>query len=176
MEKGSLKDVCLALAIGTLAAIAIFHTPLPIDGGDTLHRILVKGADGVVEELLKKGNLLIGTLTGKFDQIHKGVERAVDWIKDNKYNLAGYAGTTAAGEGLSFVYDKLTHVATVPYGEYSVEFVPDDENDQFNIYVNGESCTKLAYEYLKNCSEERISEKLTEAEGNAIEEYKSRHR
>ena len=161
MKKPSRRYICTVLILALI--IAMFHIPAPVDGGK------MKVIDYVVKEVIKKGNLVVGSLTGKFDQIHKSVDRAVNWIKDNKL---------ATVQGLYVAYDASTHIMTFTDGEgrYSVDFVPDDENNQFNIYVNGESCTKLVYENLENCSEERISEKLAEAEKNAIAEYKSKHR
>ena len=153
---------------------AMFHIiPSPIDGAGSFGGFVAKEAVNGVKELLKKGNVVIGILTGKFDRIHKSVEHAVDWIKDNKYNLAASSATTVA---VDVVYDASTHVTTFTDGGYSVDFVPDDDNEQFNIYVNDESCAKLAYENLENCSGERISEEFAHMKKNAIREYKSRHR
>ena len=166
MKKPSRQYISAFLIFALI--FAVFHIiPAPVDGAGSLGGFVVKEAVKGVKELLKKGNLLIGTLTGKFDRIHKSVERAVDWIKNNKLSTA---------EGLYVAYDASTHIMTVIDGGYSVEFVPDDENELFNIYVNDEDCGVLVYEIIENCSEEQIAEKFSDAKENTIAEYKSRHR
>ena len=190
MKEPSRRCISAVLVLGIF--LAMCHIPVTVDGAVTLAAedgkcvaagacfvpgpIVKEGVKIIGKELLKKGKLLIGTLTGKFDRIHKSVERAVDWIKDNKYTLARSAVTTAVEGGLSFVYDESTHVTTVTDGDYSVEFVPDDENNQYNIYVNDEDCGTLVYENLENCSDEQRAKELEKAKKNAIAEYKKKHR
>ena len=77
---------------------------------------------------------------------------------------------------MGIVYDASTYVTTVTDDDYVVEFIPDDENDLYNIYVNDENCGVLAYKHLDNCSDKQIAEKFVEAKENAIEEYKKKHR
>ena len=166
MKKPSRQYISAILIFALI--FSMFHIiPAPVDGAGSIGGFVIKEAVKGVKELLKKGNVLIGSLTGKFDRIHKSVSRTVDWIKNNKLSTA---------EGLYVAYDASTNIMTVIEGGYSVEFVPDDDNEQFNIYVNNESCTKLLYKYLENCSEEQIAERSKMAEGSAIAEYKSRHR
>ena len=161
MEKPSRRYICTVLILALV--IAMFHIPAPVDGGK------VSIVEAALKEIIKKGNLVIGSLTGNFDRIHKSVEHAVDWIKNNKL---------ATVQGLYVAYDASTHIMTFTDGEgrYSVDFVPDDENDQFNVYVNDEDCGTLVYENLENCSDEQRAKEFAKARKNAIAEYKKKHR
>ena len=158
MEKPSRRYICTVLILALV--IAMFHIPAPVDGGK------VSIVEAALKEIIKKGNLVIGSLTGNFDRIHKSVEHAVDWIKNNKL---------ATVQGLYVAYDASTHIITFFDDGYSVEVVPDDENNWYNIYVNDEICGVLLYKHLENCSEEQVAERSKMAEENASEEYKKRH-
>ena len=99
MKEPNRRYIGVVLALGIL--ISICHIPVPVDGNvigpisnsvevfalssscclgliKTGLRILMKG------DVIKKGDVAIGSFTGNFDRIHKNVERAVEWIKNNK--------------------------------------------------------------------------------------------
>ena len=167
--------VCCALIL------SLFYLPIPVGAGKfekPIRIVLEKtGLDKVLgkigADVLKKGNVIVGTLLGKFEKIHKNVEKGVLWLKHHKGEVLG--GLTLA----EIAYDKSTHVATFiekdNNNDYFVQFIPDDKNNRYNIYVNDEICGVLPYEIIKNCSEEKIAEKFADARKSTIEEYKRRH-
>ena len=102
--------------------------------------------------------------------------RRLERIRDEEHHKGEVLGGLTLAE---IAYDKSTHVATFiekdNNNDYFVQFIPDDKNNRYNIYVNDEICGVLPYEIIKNCSEEKIAEKFADARKSTIEEYKRGH-
>ena len=77
--------------------LSLFYLPVPVGAGKfekPIKIILEKtGLDKVFGKIgagiLKKGNIIVGTITGKFEKIHKNVERGVLWLKHHKGEISG---------------------------------------------------------------------------------------